>query len=490
MNRVSARRRCGIIRGVCRPSTRLLVTLAVLAVATRLAWALWVHPAEDYVFKDMRGYVVHARHLVEHGLQPYRSMVFQAWGTYALLALPLALFGVDALWAAALLWALLGAAAVPIAYLLACRVGADRRVAAAVGVGALLWYPNLASSGLFLSETPLLCFLLAATWRLVVLLQDGRGALGCGILCAICFALRPEVALFFALAVGLWLLVRREHPAARARHVGIVAAPVVIVLLLSLWWFHNHTGRWGSIAESARANLTPARCHHPWVQAYESAAEFERKPGLDAGRVYGVTSFFERLRRGDADGRLALRPVFGTRPVRLEVAGPEGPIPIRIGQDGISIQFVGHRADPTIHAALQRACVERTGLPGQLRISAANLAGLWFFGSQWPDNTQESRPFLPWSNAFVTIFQWFVWLPSLIGTAVALRGARYNPGLALCALPLVAMMITAAIWFGEIRLRTPYDPLALLLAAVAYARIFSLLRGSRPPGRPNQEEPR
>lgn len=455
----------------------MLAALAVLAVASRLLWALWLHPTEQHVFKDMSGYVAHARYLVEHGLRVEPGMVFQAWGTYALLAVPLWLFGVEALRPAAVLWALLGAAAVPITYLLACRVLADHRVAAAVGVAALLWYPNLASSGLFLSETPYTLLLVAAVWRLVVLIQEGRGALGCGLLGAAAFAVRPEVALSLALSLAVWLLVRREHPAARARDVAIVAAPVVALLVGSLLYFHHHTGRWG-LAASARANLTPARCHHPWVQAYASAAEFERKPGLDAGKVYGVTSFFERLQRGDADGPLALRPVFGTTPTRLEIAGPDGAMPIRIGRDGISIQYVGDRGDPRIHAAIQRACVERTGLSGQLRISAANLAGLWFFGSQWPDNTPKGQPYLPWSNAFVAVFQWLVLLPSAVGTALALRGARTNPGLALCAAPLVAMMITAAVWFGEIRLRTPHDPLALLLAAAAYARLAGRLRAA------------
>ncbi len=68
----------------------------------------------------------------------------------------------------------------------------------------------------------------------------------------------------------------------------------------------------------------------------------------------------------------------------------------------------------------------------------------------------------------------------LLGMYLALREARTNPGLALCALPLLNMMIVAAIWFGEVRLRTPYDPLALLLAAVAYAHLVSRIRRRQP----------
>ncbi|MFY0537564.1 hypothetical protein [Nannocystis pusilla] len=54
----------------------------------------------------------------------------------------------------ALLWGLLGAASVPLAYLLACRVLRERWQARTAGIAALLWFPNLSTTGFFLSETP------------------------------------------------------------------------------------------------------------------------------------------------------------------------------------------------------------------------------------------------------------------------------------------------------------------------------------------------
>lgn len=439
----------------------MLWTLTAVAVVSRLVWATRVHPAWDFVFKDMQAYVTHAQRLLEHGLMPDRALVFQAWGTHTLLALPLGLAGERGLVVAAVLWALLGAAAVPMTYLLACRVCASPRTAVAVGVAALLWYPNLAYTGLFLSETPLLCFLTAAVWRLVVLVQDGRGALGCGVLWAVCFAVRPETGLMLGLMLGLWLWVGGSW-----RRVGMVVLPVALTLGFSLWHHHRHTGRWGGIAESARANLTPARCHHPWVQTFERAEDLARGPGLAAGRVYGVVYFYELRAR---EGAFGLRPAFGRTPAKFEVEAAGKTVPVRVGPEGISLQYVGHRADPAIHAAIQRACVARTGWVGQLEISASNLAGLWFFNRMWPDTTRGGGPFLPWSDAFIAIFNWLVWVPTMIGVGVALRGARRKLGLALCALPLVGLMIVAAVWFGEVRLRTPYDPLALLLAAEVYA---------------------
>jgi len=466
------------------PDRRVLLALLILALASRLVWALWIHPTTDYVFRDMKGYIDNARWLVEHPLTPHHWLAFQAWGTHTLLALPLAIFGVHDLLPAAILWACFAAAAVPLIYLLACRVCTRPWLPPLVGVAALLWYPNLVNSGLFLAEAPLLCFLTAATWRLVVLLQDGRGALGCGLLAAVCIALRPETLIFFTLALLLWLRVRRDHPAARWRHVGLVTLPVALVLAFSSWHFHHHTGSYKGISESAYINLTLARCQSARVQGYHTDDEFERDRGILL-RAIGTPSFLGRS-MDPRDHWLAVRPVFGTTPATFEIPAFGYPLVIRIARHGHSIQFVGDAHRPRVHTALVRACFARAGLAGQLRISASNLVGLWFFNSQWPDNSEKGEPWLPWSDAFVTVFQIIVLLPCLLGIAVALRTTRRNPGLALCTLPLLSSMLTASIWFGDIRLRTPYDPLALLLAAETYARAATALRGAarrrlRPP---------
>lgn len=459
-----------------RPNRRLLLALTGLALASRLAWALWIHPPGDYVFRDMEGYMYSARHVVEHGFAAHRYLAFQAWGTHALLVAPLALFGAHALVAAAVMWACLGAAAVPIVYLLACRVCSRPWAPAAVGVAALLWYPNITNTGVFLAEAPLLGCITATVWRLVVLLEEGRGALVCGLLCAACFALRPETAVFLLLAFLLWLGVRREHTPAKWRHVGIVAAPLAVTLAFSLVRFHHHTGRWGGVAESAAINFTLARCQHPRLQGYRTPEEFARDPSLKAGRSVGVASYAQRLADKNTDRLLGLRPAFGRTPTQYEIDGPSGPLPIRISERGTSIQYVGHHTDPEIHAAIARACAAQTGLLGQVRTSLSNLAGLWFFNAQWPDNSDRGQPFQPWSDAFVSIFQWLIWLPSTLGALWAVRDARRSPGLALCALPLVAIAVVAAVWFGEIRFRTPYDPLALLLAVEAWGCLTALYR--------------
>jgi hypothetical protein len=65
---------------------------------------------------------------------------------------------------------------------------------------------------------------------------------------------------------------------------------------------------------------------------------------------------------------------------------------------------------------------------------------------------------------FKRIYQIFLWLPSLVGVGLAIARLRERPELALVAWQLVNYMVVATIFFGTIRLRTPYDPYAILLA--------------------------
>lgn len=451
---------------------RFLIGLTVLALATRLLWTLLVHPPGEYLFRDMLGYVFHARWLVEHGLEPLRSLVFQAWGTSLALALMIKIFGGHFVLAASVLWGVASAASVAFVYLLARRV-LSARAAAATGIAALCWYPNIVNAGFFLSEGLLLCLLPAATWRFAVLLQEGRGALSCGLLFAACIITRFESAVVLGLACVL-LLLTGGRPRAL---IAVLAAPLVATTG-ALVFHHHSTGAWG-LAESGRANLTLARCHVYRVQGYDSPDALESGAAPARGRSFGLPSFGMRFHRGELGGAFGLRPALGVDDTRGTLRTRDGvTFPFRVTRGGSVLSFVGHRADREINAALQRECARRTGLSGQLAISLTNMSQLWFGNSQWPDNSDRGTRFLPWSDLFVRLFQVLVLIPSLAGVALALRGWRRAPALALCALPLLSIMLVASIWFGEIRLRTPYDPFALLLAVWVYSRLSAGLRGA------------
>ncbi len=427
---------------------RFLVGLIVLAIATRFAWVMWIHPPSDYVFSDMRKYVERAQALVDHGFLPERTMAWQAWGTHAILAVPLAMFGREALTAAAILWASMAALAVPLGYLLCVRVCSHGRIAKAIGIALLLWHPNLSNAGYFLSETPFLCFALASTLLLVVVLQTGRGAWAAGLVSAVAFAVRPQSAMFYALALLTWWCCRRRLPHVRAPALVAVATPLVAMLLFSLWRFHAHTGYWAGVAENANMNLTAGRCHNVVTQAFRSERELarsEREENTRDGRRVSLPNY--RLAgRLPSWHPMALDPAFGEETIR----------------------FVGYIGDPEIHRDIRRRCYAKTGVLGQVRYSITNVMLSWFVDRQWPEIERGSRQFLPPLLVYNVLFQVLVWAPSLIGCWLALLRVRRDPALALVAWQLVNSLVVAAVFFGTIRLRTPYDPYAFVLGAVGW----------------------
>lgn len=429
------------------PNLRFLLLLTVLALLTRLVWVLWIHPPGDYVFSDMGQYVERARRLVLNGFEPgSRELAWQVWGTHVLLALPLRLFGLDDLTAAAVMWGLMGAAAVPLAYLLACRLCRYAGTAYAVGVILLLWHPNLSNTGYFLSETPFLLFQLAATYGLVVVWQDGRGAWPTGIACAIAFAVRPQIAIFFVAVLLLWILHRRRLPHVGVRQLVGVSLPILLMLLFSLWRFHAHTGYWGGIAENANMNSTAGRCHNIVTQAFKTQAQLrhsERRDNTRDGRRVGLPQYRRLAQVLPENHPFALRPALGSETIR----------------------FVGYIGDPEVHRQIRQRCVAATGWVEQVRYSVVNASLLWFFGRQWPELERGHRVFLRYVEVYKYIFVWVFWLPSLVGVGWAVAGLRRRPEWTMLGIQILVSIGVAAAFFGTIRLRTPYDPYSILLAA-------------------------
>jgi 4-amino-4-deoxy-L-arabinose transferase-like glycosyltransferase len=441
------------------PDRRLLLILTVLAVVTRLVWVLVVHPPGDYVFSDMGMYVKRARDLATIGVQSgVRDLAWQAYGTHMLLALPFKLFGPDPPYRmAGALWGLLGAAAVPLTYLLACRVLPTARLAAVAGWLALCWYPNLSTSGYFLSEPPFLCALAASTYLLVCLLQEGKWAWAAGAASAAAFMLRPQATIYFGLVFLLWLVNFRRLPWVRWKQIVGVGVPLAAALAFSLWRYHDHTGRWDGIAENANMNLTAGRCHNISTQAFKTKAELkksEKKNSTTDGRRVSLPGFRTLERSFPKDHFLALRPALESDTVR----------------------FVGYIGDPWIHRDIRRECYKRTGVLGQIRYSIVNLMLQWFVARQWPDNAKNKEYFLPPAEVFRYGFQVFVLIPSFVGIGLAFARWRREPAQTLVAACLLSSMITAAIFFGDVRLRTPYDPYALILMLLAFAWAADLWR--------------
>jgi hypothetical protein len=155
-------------------------SLLAAAVLSRLVWVTWVHPPSEHVFSDMAHYVHRAGLVATFEVEVGdRMMVWQAWGTHVLLAIPMLLLGEGeaALSLAGLMWAGFSAATVMLGYALATRVlpgpAGDGPHWPAIAVGLLLlgWVPLLSHTGFFVSETPYACALLATTLGIVRLLR-------------------------------------------------------------------------------------------------------------------------------------------------------------------------------------------------------------------------------------------------------------------------------------------------------------------------------
>lgn len=443
------------------PSRRFLVALVLLALATRLVWVLLVHPPWHYVFSDMAGYVGRAQRLATEGFVfGDRTLAWQVWGTHTLMAIPLAIFGAKNLVSVAVFQAVLGASAVPLAYLLALRTFPRRPIPEIVGVAALVWYPHISHTGYFLSEPYFLCLQLASTLGLVRLAQEGTGALPTGVVSALAFVVRPQSALFFTGALVVAIVARRRLPRLRPRHVAVVGACLAIALAVSVVRFRLHTGYFGGIAENANMNLTAGRCHNIVTQAFPNERALARSNARGStrdGRRVSLPGFRALARRFSDDHPLALAPALG----------------------GESIKFVGYIGDPEIHRRIRRRCYARTGLLEQLRYGLVNVSLLWFVSTPWPEAEKGRAYFYPPALAYRAIYQFVVWLPSLVGMVLALGRTRREPERALVALQLVTSMVTAAVFFGSQRLRAPYDIYAIMLAAWVYVGAWTRLR-SRP----------
>lgn len=452
--------------------------LLALGLLTRLIWALWLHPPAQFVFSDMGGYVSRAQRLADGYVEAgQRELAWQAYGTHFLLAGPLRLFGRGpGLVVAGALWGVLGAICVPLTYLLARSVLRDlegwsavgrERAAMVVGWVMLGWVPLWMESGWFLSEVPFCAFQLLAMWGTTSLMAVERveraaarpslaGAFGVGVAWALAFAVRPQTALVILLTLGTLLVARRSHRIT-ARAVLVAALPLMLVVGFSSWRFHRHTGRWVGVAENASMNLTAGRCHNIVTLGEPTSGTAERMVERH-GKV--------RTRRVSLPAFRVLAKLPTWHPFALDPA---------LGE---TIRVDGYIGEPALHREIQRRCRERTGLVGQVRYSLVNASLLWFWSRQWPVSADRHSPkaYFAATEIFRYVFGIVVWLPSWIGAVFVLRRLRTSPDSALLAWQLVASVVVAAVFFGTIRLRTPYDPYALILATIGWAWLWSKWR--------------
>jgi hypothetical protein len=456
-------------------------SLLAAAVLSRLLWVTWVHPPREHVFSDMAHYVQRADLVANFEVDVGdRMMVWQAWGTHVLLAIPMLLLGPgqSALDFAGLMWAAFSAATVVLGYQLAARVlpgpvtnGGLHWPAIAVGLALLGWIPLLSHTGFFISETPYTCALLATTLGIVRVRQEGRGGGAAGLWAAFAFALRPQSAVFFVLLALAWAYERARSGPRRTgpttKHVLLLVVPLLVVIAISMVRVRVHTGRFGGVAENASMNLTAGRCHNIVTRAWSSE---------------DALASAQQLGSPPPDRRISLP---GFRALGRE--GPDHPLALRPALGGEAIDMVGYIGDAEVHREIRKRCYAATGVAGQIHYSVANVALLWLVARPWPESSDREAPqLLPVAIRGRQIAAGLAPL-SLLGMIVVLwswarsrgEGRDRLAGLVVCALQFVSMLLVASVFFGDPRLRVPYDPYALILVVALLAKVIASAHESR-----------
>nr|WP_276599186.1 phospholipid carrier-dependent glycosyltransferase [Nannocystis sp. SCPEA4] len=370
---------------------------------------------------------------------PNEYHAFFPYGTHFIIALVKALFGKDNFTAIGVAYALMGTGIVAYAYRIAARISPYKWVPPLLGTLLVFYYPLISLGGYTLSEVPFGVFMMMSVFYLLRLVQEGKSsdAWLAGVTAALATACRPQILLSIALFGVAWLVFRKQMPRVRWRHLVYAGIPLILVLGYSAARMHHHTGRIGLVSENGKFNQLFGRCHN------KKATATPTEPGRGKIR-FGPPPLIQLEKRAKTAPRSW---------VQLEPAlGPE-------------LEYRGYIADAAALDALMAKCIRKTGFLGQVKYGIVNMLLLAGYNTPWPDSGRDLwRPRAIWWQSLYTTF---VTLPVVLGLSTLFM-RRTVASYGLIAIHVLALMITAAIYFGDTRLRAPYDPLLLLLAFEVY----------------------
>lgn len=434
---------------------RWLLAIFFAALIVRLHWNLVVHPLGDYVYSDMNGYVTRADRMLSQGLAPHEYSSFFPYGTHWLVAGSKWLFGKDDYDALGVVYALLGAFTVAFAFAATRRASAFATwVAPAVGLLGVFYYPHFSLGGYVLSEVPFAFFLMGAVLCSLRLADRGSygDALAMGVFAALGTTIRPQLLVSAAVLGLFWIVRRKALSRIRLPHLAVSAIPVVIVLGLSSALLHHNTGRLGLVSENGSFNLVFGRCHASKVRTTPD--------GKGHGRVHFRPPSFLQIKNHEARSKKE------GKPPRVELRPA-------IADE---LVYAGYIGDKERHMAYVRECIRRTGPWGQLEYGWLNASLLWRHNVPWPDSGRSQWRGISkwWTQAHRAVLA----VPALLGLLVLLLARTTRQG--LLAVHLLASIVVAGIFFGSIRIRTPYDFIIMALAFEVYAlAIWLMIRGGR-----------
>lgn len=428
--------------GAAWPSRRMLLPLGLflLALGARLVFVCLYHSPRDYVFSDMSIYDLRARNLLSGALSAWDS--FTPVGYPAFLALTYRLGG-DA-FTVGVLQALLGALTTLSTFALARRVFRSQLAAAAVGLVSALHPPAIFYTGFLLTETSFSCLLVGAAWALAASIQRRSrwGFFACGLLLGLGATVRPNLLLF--LPCVPWLIGLRSGR--RWREAALACGLTLAAFALPVA---------AAAAHNTRLVGKPTLGTNGGLNFYLNFAAVRGVRYRDARGTYGIT-----------------------------------PIPnlaYHSQDEWVKVPFY---ADMHYYARGWQLLRED---PSRLKVALRNLEESCGAGRQgyWPGDVREA-----WQSLHRRLFLVAGITPALVAIVLlACRRryavARHRPLLIAAAL-VSSSVVTLLLFLGDPRMRVPFDPLLIVLAAAAYgwAGGAALARLKEARGRAVQNLPR
>jgi len=406
----------------------------VVALLVRLVFVCGFHSPGDFVFSDMSVYDQRARNLL--------SGSSNAWDTFTPVGYPALLAAIYALGGSGsivgVLQASLGAATAALTATLGLRIFQRPLLAWVVGLAVALHLPGVLYSGFLLTETVFAFCVVAACWLLAWSVEGASrrtrmlSGAALGLMLGAAATVRPNLLLFLPLLpVLLWLGSGRRWRHALpifAMVLGGFSLPVGVAALRN----SRLLGRPASLGTNGGLNFY-----------------------LNLADVRGVR-FRER------------RTTHRITPIPNLVRFPRDE-----DEEAVSVPFYDDSHYYQRGLALLREQPSRL-----LERGGRNLVEAAGIGRQgyWPEpNTRLTRTH---RRAFFIA----ALLPSLAG-ALLLAGrrrwaARENLVLLAAAGLVASNLVTILFFLGDPRMRVPFDPLVLLLAAAGYLWLGDLLQES------------
>lgn len=262
------------------------------------------------------------------------------------------------------------------------------------------------------------------------------------ILLATAAFIRPEILIFIFLSAAYFCF------GFLTRKYNVISfntfSKIYFVLFISLVFYSSiynfYSIKPGVLSNNGVFNLVYGRCHNTNIVNYHLKVS------------NGVPCFFM------ADNYQQELAQTSRKPISLLMADPA------LGRN-IEITTSFYNMDNALD--LVKSCIETTGYLKQIKYSLSNIIMLWQF-NLWPANYLGDLKLT--SSLWNKIYNFYFALPSILSLLYFLWFYQRNQLMTILALNYLSVVILAAIVFGTIRIRTPYD-FAILIMVVEFGFI-------------------